>query len=285
VALSPEGELFTTDNQGNYNPFNELNHLRPGARYGFINKLERGTRISGESESSAIEIPHPWTRSVNGIAFLYTPPAVRESLGRDLFGPFEGHLVGCEYDTRRLIRMSLERIGNTYQGAAYPLSIVPDEREPTLLGPLVCTVSPKGDLYVGNIHDSGWGGGANIGSIVRLQPTGDWPLGIAEVRAHAKGLTIQFTDSVDRSAAGDASNYHISCFRRISTPAYGGDDVDRRRATIERLTVGEDSRTVELDVNPMKAGHVYEIRLGPLAPGGGALQPAEAYYTMRQIPE
>ena len=37
IALSPSGELFATDNQGNYNPFNELNHLVPGARYGFIN--------------------------------------------------------------------------------------------------------------------------------------------------------------------------------------------------------------------------------------------------------
>src|SRR5262249_29827342 len=30
LALDRRGELFVTDNQGNYNPFNELNHVRPG---------------------------------------------------------------------------------------------------------------------------------------------------------------------------------------------------------------------------------------------------------------
>src|SRR5207237_4473558 len=119
LALSRHGALFASDNQGNYNPFNELNHLRPGRHYGFINKLDFRPGVRPPLTPPAIDIPHPWTRSVNGICFLYTPPAVRAKLGRDLFGPFEGHLVGCEYDTRRLIRMRLQKIGDTYQGAAY----------------------------------------------------------------------------------------------------------------------------------------------------------------------
>ncbi len=45
LALNPVGELFATDNQGNYTPFNELNHLVPGARYGFINRLESKRRL------------------------------------------------------------------------------------------------------------------------------------------------------------------------------------------------------------------------------------------------
>ena len=41
MARNREGELFVTDNQGNYNPFNELNHVRKGAHFGFINALEK----------------------------------------------------------------------------------------------------------------------------------------------------------------------------------------------------------------------------------------------------
>jgi mono/diheme cytochrome c family protein len=41
LARNSGGELFVTDNQGNYNPFNELNHVRPGAHFGFINALEK----------------------------------------------------------------------------------------------------------------------------------------------------------------------------------------------------------------------------------------------------
>ena len=41
IARTRAGEMFVTDNQGNYNPFNELNHVVPGKRFGFINKIDR----------------------------------------------------------------------------------------------------------------------------------------------------------------------------------------------------------------------------------------------------
>jgi glucose/arabinose dehydrogenase len=193
LALRRDGELFVTDNQGNYNPFNELNHIVAGAHYGFINALQRQDKAVAAGAAPplmppAIDVPHPWTRSVNGICFLETPPAVRQALGRDLFGPFEGQLIGCEYDTRRLIRMSLQRVDATYQGAAYPLSYDEPRGGPPLLGPLVCAVAPNGDLYIGGIRDSGWGGANNIGEIVRLRLQPDQlPCGIAEVRAVPEG--------------------------------------------------------------------------------------------------
>ena len=43
IARSKYGELFVSDNQGNYNPYNELNHVRQGSRFGFINQLEKNT--------------------------------------------------------------------------------------------------------------------------------------------------------------------------------------------------------------------------------------------------
>src|SRR5205814_1342220 len=143
MARNREGELFVTDNQGNYNPFNELNHVRKGAHFGFINALEKEKSLKPPRlDEPAINIPHPWTRSVNGICFLDTPVGwVKDaqhsqthagtasplrgsspeagSTHPTIYGPLVGHLVGCEYDTRRLIRMSLQQIGDTYQGAAY----------------------------------------------------------------------------------------------------------------------------------------------------------------------
>ena len=59
LALSPRGLLFATDNQGNYNPFNELNHLESGERYGFINSLEAKRKLNPPSRPPAIQIPHP----------------------------------------------------------------------------------------------------------------------------------------------------------------------------------------------------------------------------------
>ncbi|MBI2827000.1 MAG: c-type cytochrome [Planctomycetia bacterium] len=285
LARSRAGAVFATDNQGNYNPFNELNHIVPRAHYGFLNKVEAQAGTPPPRTGPAIEIPHPWTRSVNGIAFLDTPPAVREKSGRDVFGPFEGHLVGCEYDTRRLVRMSLQPVGNTFQGAVYPLSIEPPEGEDTFEGPVVCQVAPDGAVYVGNMRDSGWGGGQNTGSIVRLSATGRWPSGIAEIRAGRSGFTIDFTGSVDAQAGADPGNYGVVSYRRIPTPEYGGPDVDRQTARIRAVTLSADRRQAALLVDHLREGFVYEFRLQNLTGTGEPFFPAEAYYTLRKVPQ
>lgn len=284
LALDRTGELFVTDNQGNYKPFNELNHVRPGAHFGFLNFLDRG-KPAPPRTPSAIAIPHPWTRSVNGISFLDTPKELRARLGRDVFGPLEGHLIGCEYDTRRLIRMTLQRVGDTFQGAAYPLSIPPSDPQRGFLGPLVCGVSPRGELYIGSIRDSGWGAGANIGEIVRIQIQPDkLPCGIAEVRATHDGFCIDFFRPIDRELAARIESYTIQSYRREPTPAYGGPDRDRRTEKVKGVTVSSDARRVMLKLAEMRPGFVYELRLKNIAPGGDDFHPAEAHYTLNVVP-
>lgn len=285
LALNDAGELFATDNQGNWNPFNELNHLQEGKRYGFINKLERKKDFDPPAESPAVFIPHPWTRSVNGICFLRTPEAVEKKLGQKLYGPLEGHLLGCEYDTRRVIRISLQRVGDAYQGCAYPFSLPAKGRDSTFQGPVCVQVAPDGDIYVGSMRDSGWGGGSNNGSVVRLKPTGKLPPGIAEIRATAGGFRIHLTQPVDREQAGDPANYDVSSYRRISTPAYGGPDQDRRREKVESVRLAQDGASVEIKLGERRLGFVYEIRVKDIAPGGKALHPAEGHYTLHRIPD
>ncbi|MHB1424213.1 MAG: hypothetical protein ACYC3I_13640 [Gemmataceae bacterium] len=285
LALDRGGELFVTDNQGNYKPFNELNHVRPGAHFGFINSLDRGKPIPPPT-LPALDIPHPWTRSVNGICFLYTPKELRNKLGHDLFGPLEGHLIGCEYDTRRLIRMTLQRVGDTFQGAAYPLSIPPSDPRRGFLGPLVCAVSPRGELYVGSIRDSGWGAGANVGEIVRVQVQPDkLPCGIAEVRATPHGFHIDFFRPIARDLAERADSYTIQSYRREPTPAYGSPDRDRRTEKVTAATVSKNGLSVTLTLAEMRPGFVYELRLKNLALGSGDFHPAEAWYTLRLVPK
>jgi mono/diheme cytochrome c family protein len=285
LALDRDGELFVTDNQGNYKPFNELNHVQPGAHFGFINLLDRG-KPAPPRTPPAIDIPHPWTRSVNGICFLYTPKELRSKLGRDVFGPLEGHLIGCEYDTRRLIRMTLQRVGDTFQGAAYPLSIPPSDPQRGFLGPLVCGVSPRGELYVGSIRDSGWGAGNNVGEIVRVQIQPDkLPCGIAEVRATRDGFVMDFIRPIDRDLAARTDSYTIQSYRREATPAYGGPDRDRRTEKVTAVSVSSDARRVTLKLAEMRPGFVYELQVKNIAPGGGEFHPAEAHYTLRVVPK
>ncbi len=279
IALNAQGDLFTSDNQGNYNPFNELNHIRSGKRYGFINKLENKGGFSPEFESPAINLPHPWTRSVNGICFLKTPAGLPASH----FGAYEGHLIGCEMNGKALIRMSFQKVGETYQGAAYMFSRPVTEGEANLEGPIVCRVSPAGDLFIGSLQDSGWSAGQNTGSIVRLRPQGELPPGIAEVRATATGFEVDFTQPIAAESAALATNYQLRSYQRISTPAYGGEDQDERSEHIKGIQVSEDLRRVTLQVDDLREGFVYELNIGPIAQGSQELFPSQAHYSLRAL--
>ncbi|MFN3152813.1 c-type cytochrome [Bremerella sp.] len=287
IARNKQGELFVTDNQGNFNPFNELNHVIPGQRYGFINAIDRKPGFNPPETPPSIAIPHPWTRSVNGICFLETPIKERERLGYDLYGPWEGDLIGCEYDTRRLVRMSLEEVDGIIQGAVYPMTVdPPQDVEKGLLGPISCAVAPDGDVYIGNIRDAGWGGGNNIGSFTKLRPKSvHLPLGIDEVTATPTGFKVRFTDQIDAERGGLPTNYTVASYTRVSTPAYGGDDQQRRLESVLKVDLSPDrlEATITLEA-PLREGFVYEIFLDDEVAGAqGTLWPKEAHYTLRKL--
>lgn len=283
IARNQWGQIFVTDNQGNYNPYNELNHVTPGARFGFINRIDRRDGFNPPLTPPAINIPHPWTRSVNGICFLETPTALREQAG-PLYGPYEGHLIGCEYDTRRLIRMSIDNVNGWVQGAAYPFAEATSDTSKGLQGPINCGIAPDGDIYIANIRDSGWGGANNTGSIVRMNPNpNSLPTGIAEVSAIRGGFQITFTRPVNRKQGANPDNYNIVSATRKSTPAYGGDDIHRRGEAIQQISLAPDAQSVTIQLEDLREGYVYEFRLKNLVSASETFYPAEAYYSLTRI--
>lgn len=267
-----DNSLLVTDNQGNFNPFNELNHVQPGRRFGFLNRWELNQGLPSSETPPAVCLPHPWTRSVNGIAWLNSP--------------WTGQLVGCEYDTRRLIRISVEEVDGVVQGAAYPLSVAQADPARGFLGPVCCAVSPSGDLYVGGMRDSGWGGGNNTGELVRLKFEPEkLPQGIAQISARAHGFYVEFTRPVDDAWLENIDTYQLESYFRVSTPAYGGDDHDRRPERVIGAKVVNQRRGVELAVENLQAGRVYDLRLNLADPTvAESTFPAEAYYTLHRIP-
>ena len=119
----------------------------------------------------------------------------------------------------------------------------------------------------------------------RARPTGNLPVGIAEVRATATGFEIDFTDTVDEGLAIDAEQYQIRSYRRVSTPAYGGDDQDERMERIEAINLDANRRGLKLKLASLREGAVYEINVGAIGRKGASLFPAQAHFTMSRVPE
>ena len=287
LAMTHEGDLFVSDNQGEQNTFNELNHIVEGKRYGVPSNEDKAPFEA--NIPPAIQFPHPWTRSINGIFFL--PPY--ETISGTVTGanqstkhPFAGHGIGCEYDSRYLIRFTLQKVADTFQGAVYPFSqdqLSPET--PNFEGTLCGGVSPKGDIYIGCIHDSGWLGGLNVGSIVQLKSNGQIPLGIRELRAVPEGFEIQFTAPVDGVASAMIDKYTISGYTREWKGTYATPDSNRHVVPIKNVKVSSDGLTVVLHTDKLKTGYVYEVSCGKIGPKADvALWPATGHYTMNRLP-
>lgn len=305
LAISEWDEVFVSDQQGVQNCFNEINYLVEGAHYGVPSTHEEDK--DAPETKAAIQIPHPWTRSVNGLVFL---------TGKEGYPDLKGHGIGCEYNGRFLIRFSTQRVGDVMQGAVYPFSMTDDElvrglaaatdragatnaievsggkpaaprqkTVPNFEGPLCCGVSPKGEIYIGSIADSGWAGGQNTGSIVKLKGNGQRPNGIREIRATRDGFDIDFFAPVDRARATNGENYSISGYTRVWGGAYATPDSDRHRCKVLAIELSDDGRTAKLKVDSRKTpNYVYDISCRGVAEPGKPLWPDYGFFTLHKIP-
>lgn len=281
LAINGKDQVFVSDNQGVQNTFNEINLLQNDAYYGVPSRHE--TNPDAANTKPAIRVPHPWSRSVNGLTILNDASSANELLG---------HGIGCEYDYHFLIRFTTQTVGDTVQGATYYFS---KPNQPSgghnFVGPINAAVSPTGEIYIASIYDSGWLGGLNTGAITRLKRDGnspdDYPLGIRELRAISDGFELEFTGPIDKSAATNADQYSISGYTRTWSGNYASDDSGRYRVTIKSIQVSADRKTVRLHVDRIKPDFVYEVTCGKINPNDPdkPLWPATGHYSMHRIPQ
>ncbi len=274
IATDAQGRIFVSDQQGVQNTFNEINHIVAGGAYGVPGQLDG--EGSKEPRLPAIQIPHPWTRSVNGIFFL---PENSDS-------PFAGHGVGCEYNKKFLIRFSMHEVDGELQGACYPLTNPIFENDAnTFLGPITGFASRNGNIYIGSIYDSGWLGGPNVGEVVKLKQTGAYGNGIREIRAVPSGFEIEFLSAVDANAAINKESYSISGYTRVWQGSYATDDSGRYSLEIEKITLSKDGKTVTLQSPNLKPTFLYEFNIGDIGKDGSPLFPSFGAYTMNRVPK
>ena len=275
LAVDNQDRLFATDNQGVQNTWNELNHIQRGRHYGVPSRHDTAEGVP--SESPALMIPHPWTRSVNAVAF-FPADYPRSSLA--------GQGVACEYDTQCLIRFSLQEVDGVMQGACYRFSRLPVSGEQSeLLGPIACSFGADGALLIGSIRDSGWQGAGNIGCIEVLRPADEQPNGIREIRAVRDGFEVDFFESLPEGVAVSPEHWDLQSATRVWTGSYATPDSERRQVRVESVRVSNAGRTVILKTGVHQAGHLYEVRLSQESEAVRQFWPVEGFYSMKRVPQ
>jgi hypothetical protein len=116
-----------------------------------------------------------------------------------------------------------------------------------------------GQLYLCGMYS--WAGSQQqSGGLYRLRATGEPSWLPIELSATKTGLTITFSDPLDRTAAVDAGNYHIRVWSLKRTANYGSEHFDEHALTVTAASVSDDGRTVTLAVPEIAPTWCIEVR-------------------------
>ena len=196
------------------------------------------------------------------------------------FGPFAGQVFVGDQGQSKIMRVVLEKVKGQYQGVAF------DFRGGFQSGVLRMNWGSDGSLFAGETN-RGWGsaGTANSG-LQQLVWTGKVPMEMKTVRAMPDGFEIEFTHPVDKAKAEDLSSYAGRSFIYKYHAVYGSPTVNDQSLKIKGVKVSADLMKVRIVVENLRQYHIHEIQLPGIRSrdGAGVLHPV-AYYTLNNIPE
>ena len=314
-----DGELFYTDNQGDWVASGSIMPVKKGAFMGHPaslvwNKMPNSpiqlsreqifARINprieygpdsqqvkpenretdplvtiAEMKKSFPELQLPAVWLPHGILGISTSEIVKIPKGQ--WGPFEEQLLVGDQGQSKISRVYLENINGELQGCAW------DFRSGFQSGIVRMSWANDGSLFVGETN-RGWGsaGEANEG-LQRLVWNNRIPFEMRTVKAMPDGFEIAFTKPVDKKVAEDIASYTIESFIYKYHAVYGSPPVNNQSCQVKGVKVSEDGMSVRLIVSNLRRYYIHAISLMGIRDkeNAYALIHPTGYYTLNNIPE
>lgn len=288
IAMSPAGDLFATDNQGDWKPVTPIYHVQEGKFYGHPTSLVWDRDFVKEHPD-----PLAWAvEHIEEVDAMRTLPAVLLPQGfmcnsasepvfdtsAGAFGPFSGQMLVGDIAGQRILRIMFEKVGGEFQGAATTLI----EGETLGGGNNRLCLSPDGKaLYVGQTF-RGWGRLAE--GLKRVTYTGEMPFAVEAMSLTKNGFELVFTKAVDREQAQQITQYQFSHYYYQYSHRYGSPQMGVTPVVAKAVTVSGDGKKVSIDLGEVEARRIYQLDLAGLKAGDGSpLSHGMLCYTVQRL--
>jgi len=278
LGVNAQGEMFATDNQGDWVATNKLMHLEPGDWHGHPagnQWYERAgmTPPRGEESFKAPAVWFPYDRmgrSPSDILLI-------DQDGR--FGPWDGQLLVGDQYAASVMRVDLESVNGVWQGACFPFIDGLDSGVNRL------AFGPDGSLFVGMTNRGWWSFGRRQWGLQRVVYTGLPPFDLHSIRARPDGFELTFTAPIDEERGGDPAAYAVESFTHERTERYGAPEIDRRTHPVRHAHLSECRTRVRLEIGGLRRGYVHGIEVsGVRSDAGAALLHGIGFYTLNEVP-
>jgi azurin len=296
-TVTSKGVWFYSENQGEWAGSGRITEVQPGDFMGHPAGLA-WSKLPGSPvklrQEDILDFEKPYVEVAKTLPGLKIPTVwlphtilgisnagMVEDATAGKFGPFTGQLFVADQGQSKVMRIALEKVKGTWQGAAIAF------REGFDCGIIRLGWGEDGSLFEGETA-RGWGSvGPSQQGIERLSWTGATPFEIKEVKAQPDGFVLTFTAPVDRATAEKPESYSVGGFTYLYHKTYGSAPVNRLGCPVRKVVVAPDGLSVRLATTCLREGYVHEIKAAGVhaATGGESLLHATAYYTLNQIPD
>lgn len=265
MGIGVDGELFGSDNQGDWLPSSRLNHLKPGRFYGH----RENPGDTADYARPALWLPH------GEISNSPAEPVLVPG------GTYSGQMLVAELTHGGVNRVFMEKVKGEYQGAVFQFT------QGLESGMNRIVWGPDGSLYVGGLGSGGnWNWNNTTSGLQRLRPNGRTTFEMKSVRARADGFIIEFTQPVPYTVASKTSGFSVQQYRYLPESTYGGPKYNLKTLNATRVDVSQDRRKVFVKLVGLKPDRVVAFRLKDFVNDANVSPWAtEAWYTLNQIPD
>jgi glucose/arabinose dehydrogenase len=282
LGFDLKGNLFVTDNQGDWVGSSKLFHVKEGRFYGHAASLTWKSGFEGAPlEADPKDLAKMRTRAA--VVFPHgsmanSPTQVLAISPDARFGPFTGQLLVGEMNTNRIVRVMLEEVGGELQGACVPFI----DGGALARGCNRMAWAPDGSLYVGHTKHT-WAGGEGIS---RVEWNGEDPFEAVSMKLTKTGFRFSFTKPVDSKLAGVVANWPFKRYYYKYHKTYGSPQIDVSPVKVKSIEVSKDGKVVDIHLEELKAWHIHEVNIkGLKSVDGTSLANSNFAYTLNRLLE
>lgn len=278
IGMSPQDELFITDNQGDWVADCCMYHVREGNFYGHPASLPARPDFTKEKVLSM---------TAEDFAKFRTPPAVlfpREVIANTpgspvwdttggKFGPFQKQIYVGDQRQSNYFRVGVEKVGGDYQGWCV------DFLRGLESGPVKMSFDPQGRLWSAQVGRGWFSVGGKRTALQYVEWDGKTtPFAIHSTTLTKTGFDVTFTEPVGNEVKPAVKSWH---YHYYST--YGSPPVDETELEVSSVKISKDRKTVSFDV-PLAEGKIYALQFPEQkSETETALDFDTIYYTLNKV--
>ncbi|MES2794095.1 MAG: DUF6797 domain-containing protein [Planctomycetota bacterium] len=263
MSIGPDDTITVAPQEGTWTPGSAIFQVRQGGFYGAMQSHHRASPPT-TYEPPICWIPRLQDNSSGGQTWVTS----------DRWGPLQGQLLHFSFGTCRMMLTLREAIGDKVQGGTLQFPLLFDS------GVMRGRFHPRdGQLYVTGLK--GWVSSAvQDGCFQRVRYTGrpvDLPV---RQQTFSNGITLTFTEPLDRDAAEDPDNFGVEAWNYLWSGNYGSPDlkvsnpgqVGHDEIEVVSATLLPDGKSVFLELPELQPAMQVSINCTLTAKAGRPIQ-------------